>query len=321
MNDGSEWDGFFESASSESAGTDSHITAFGGESWSLDEGTPDPQSTVDSEAGVGWDVVGAYSDEWIVGAPYDTDSSQWAWSDSAPWDDPSPAPFADSYDLPSPSNASMELELLLGDHHEDRSPTADTTILSLDAGQDVFESLIGQDARDSTELTDETSQLSVDTFEISSDYEQQLEWLREEDTEERFGLPWDPHYMTSDEALVDMRDVGRGGDTNALDYPRDYVAYWADVLFNDLDRADDDRILSDENRDRVIALICGEPGAQAPRVDQLWIDHHPATREYENDKLVHHHWDAGPIAFAIPEAVHFDNYSDLHWLVLPGDGH
>jgi HNH/Endo VII superfamily nuclease toxin with a HHH motif len=153
-----------------------------------------------------------------------------------------------------------------------------------------------------------------------SDIPEQRELVQEEQRNlEEWGLPFDPRQSTSDEVFVDMRDVDRQRHYTALDFPRDHVAYWAELLMNDLDRGEDERILSDENRDRIIGLMAGEIGAQVPRVDEVWCDHHPAAGDYMGDRLVHHHWDGGPIAFAIPESVHHEFSGALHWLVLSGE--
>jgi hypothetical protein len=56
------------------------------------------------------------------------------------------------------------------------------------------------------------------------------------------------------------------------------------------------------------------PAAKRRRSTTAGFKHHEAARAYKGDRLCHHHWDQGPMAFAIPESVHLQCHGLLHWL-------
>jgi hypothetical protein len=128
----------------------------------------------------------------------------------------------------------------------------------------------------------------------------------EDYTPDHSHLPFDPLSLTSDMSVVDMSDFETGRDFNALGFVRDHEQFWNTILEADVQRDEADRILSDENVARVLTGI-------APTVDDVWIDHHPGSASYRDDVLVHHHWDYGPMAVAIPQTVHQEYSGDLHW--------
>jgi len=126
-------------------------------------------------------------------------------------------------------------------------------------------------------------------------------------------LPFNPLEMTSDASFVDMRTFRKPHARTSLGYARDKAKYWTAVLEADLRRDESERILSDRNR----SLIAH---GDTPEVDWLWVRHHRAAQPYLGDKLVHHHWDQGPIAFAIPESVHTKFDALLHWVTSTREG-
>jgi hypothetical protein len=92
--------------------------------------------------------------------------------------------------------------------------------------------------------------------------------------------------------------------TTALGYPREARLFFAALLDEHPD------LFSIDNRARVAR-------GEAPEVDETWLDHHPEQEMYLHDRLVHHHWDQGPWAFAIPEHFHQQFHRDLHPVQYP----
>jgi hypothetical protein len=55
-----------------------------------------------------------------------------------------------------------------------------------------------------------------------------------------------------------------------------------------------------------------------PTVDETWIKYNPAHSAYEGQTLIHHHIDGGELVAAIPERLHYDEFSELHPYVNAG---
>ena len=106
------------------------------------------------------------------------------------------------------------------------------------------------------------------------------------------------------EYCVDMRDfIGAGAET-ALGYPRDSRVFWDVMLDQNIE------LFSERNVDFIQRGL-------APEVDEQWLKFHPGQEMYEGDRLIHHHWDQGPIAFGIPEHFHTEFTELLHPLRYP----
>lgn len=66
-------------------------------------------------------------------------------------------------------------------------------------------------------------------------------------------------------------------------------------------------MLNDENLNRI-------KNNEAPRVNTHWVKYNPTHKAYMNDKLIHHHYNQGHIAYAMPDKVHKKWNSILHTL-------
>jgi hypothetical protein len=55
-----------------------------------------------------------------------------------------------------------------------------------------------------------------------------------------------------------------------------------------------------------------------PIVDEQWVKYNPAAAEYMDQTLIHHHIEGGELVAAIPERMHYDNFSELHPYVNAG---
>lgn len=106
---------------------------------------------------------------------------------------------------------------------------------------------------------------------------------------------------------VDTRRFENVSSLTSLGYPRESRSFFKALL------AEHPELFSPENVEQITIH------RRVPVVDELWIRHHPEQEFYLGDRLVHHHWDQGPWAYAIPRQFHLQFNRDLHPLRYPDE--
>ena len=86
-----------------------------------------------------------------------------------------------------------------------------------------------------------------------------------------------------------------------LGAPRNNIYFWKEFVKKS------GYMLNDENLNRI-------KNNEAPRVNTHWVKYNPTHKAYMNDKLIHHHYNQGHIAYAMPDKVHKKWNSILHTL-------
>ena len=104
--------------------------------------------------------------------------------------------------------------------------------------------------------------------------------------------------------VIDMAPASPRGGRTISNWPRNYEYFWREVYRKHPEFFDEANVGRINPSD-------GESFA-APKVNERWIQYHPAHAAFKGETLVHHHLGQGRYAVALPNSVHLRFSAILH---------